>query len=86
MAYDATMGALLQLLVPDAMRGRVMGLYVFTFGFTPLGGFFAGAVASVLGAPIAIGLGGGIVVAYVLGHLKPTSRIRDAETPAKELA
>ena len=86
MAYDATMGALLQLLVPDAVRGRVMGLYVFTFGFTPLGGFFAGAVASVLGAPIAIGLGGGIVVAYVLGHLKPTSRIRDAETPAKELA
>ena len=86
MAYDATMGALLQLLVPDAVRGRVMGLYAFTFGFTPLGGFFAGAVAGVLGAPIAIGLGGGIVVAYVLGHLKPTSRIRDAETPAKELA
>ena len=86
MAYDATMGALLQLLVPDAVRGRIMGLYVFTFGFTPLGGFVAGAVAGVLGAPIAIGLGGGIVVAYVLGHLKPTSRIRDAETPANESA
>ena len=86
MAYDATMGALLQLLVPDAVRGRVMGLYVLTFGFTPLGGFFAGAVASILGAPIAIGLGGGIVVAYVLGHLKPTSRIREADTPAKEMA
>ena len=86
MAYDTTMGALLQLLVPDAMRGRVMGLYVFTFGFTPLGGFVAGAIASVAGAPFAIGLGGGIVLVYVLGHLKPTSRIRDTEALAKEPA
>ena len=83
MAYDAIMGALLQLLVPDAMRGRVMGLYVFTFGFTPLGGFVAGAIASVLGAPFAVGLGGGIVVAYIVGHLKPTSRIRDTEALTK---
>ena len=84
MAYDTTMGALLQLLVPDAVRGRVMGLYVLTFGFTPLGGFFAGAVASVLSAPIAVGLGGGVVVGYVLGRMRPMSRIREAEVPVGE--
>jgi MFS family permease len=83
MAYDTTMGALLQLLVPDAMRGRVMGLYVLTFGFTPLGGFLAGAIASLLGAPVAIGLGGGIVMAYVLGHVRSMSRIREGETAAE---
>ena len=86
MAYDTTMGALLQLLVPDEVRGRVMGLYVLTFGFTPLGGFVAGAVASLVGVPIAVGLGGGVVMGYVLGRVRPISRIREAETPAKELA
>ena len=62
MAYDTTMGALLQLSVLDAMRGRIMGMYVLTFGFPSVGGFVAGAIASVLGAPFAIGLGGGIGV------------------------
>ena len=81
MAYDTTMGALLQLLVPDAMRGRVMGLYVLTFGFTPLGGFLAGAIATFLGSAFAIGLGGGIVLTYILNHLRPKSRIREAEEP-----
>ncbi|MCZ6789313.1 MAG: MFS transporter [Chloroflexi bacterium] len=84
MAYDTTMGALLQLLVPDAVRGRVMGLYVLTFGFTPLGGFVAGAIASVVGAPIAVGLGGGVVVGYVIGRVRPMSRIREAEVPVGE--
>ena len=79
MAYDTTMGALLQLLVPDAVRGRVMGLYVLTFGFTPLGGFVAGAVATVLSVPIAIGLGGGVVVGYVVGRVRPMSRILPPE-------
>ena len=36
-SYDAAMGALLQLLSIDRMRGRVLGLYSLTFGFTPLG-------------------------------------------------
>ena len=84
MAYDTTMGALLQLLVPDAVRGRVMGLYVLTFGFTPLGGFFAGAVASFVGAPIAVGLGGGVVVGYVVGRVRPMSRIRTTERSFRE--
>ncbi len=84
MAYDTTMGALLQLLVPDEVRGRVMGLYVLTFGFTPLGGSVAGAVASLVGAPIAVGLGGGVVIGYVLGRVRPMSRIREAEVPVGE--
>ena len=74
----------LQLLVPDAVRGRVMGLYVLTFGFTPLGGFFAGVVASVLSVPIAIGLGGGVVVGYVVGRVRPMSRILPTEMSLRE--
>ncbi|MBI4336576.1 MAG: MFS transporter [Chloroflexi bacterium] len=70
MAYDVTLGTVFQLLVSDDVRGRVMGIYGLTFGFTPLGGLLAGAVASVAGAPVAIGLGGVVVVGYLLTTLK----------------
>ncbi|MBI4233528.1 MAG: MFS transporter [Chloroflexi bacterium] len=71
--YDTALGTLLQSIVPDRMRGRTMGLYVFTFGFTPLGGFQAGAIAGFLGAPIAIAVGGALVVANAL-RLLPLAR------------
>jgi MFS family permease len=75
MSYDATMGALLQLLSTDEVRGRVLGLYGLTFGFTPLGGFIAGAIASVFTTPLAVGLGGVAIITYVLsvhGFLRRT--------------
>ena len=81
MAYDATMSALLQLLSPDAMRGRIMGLYGLTFGFTPVGGFFAGIVATALSAPFALGLGGTVVLAYVAGFVRPRGRFQQAAEP-----
>ncbi len=65
MAYDVTMGTMLQLLSGDEMRGRVLGIYGLTFGFTPVGGFLIGSVATVLTAPIAVSLGGILVVLYV---------------------
>jgi MFS family permease len=53
--------------VPDALRGRVMALYVTVFaGSTPIGGFFAGSVAEVWGAPAGFVAGAGIS-ALVLG-------------------
>jgi MFS family permease len=62
MAYDATMASSLQISVSSEMRGRIMGLYGLTFGFTPVGGFISGLVASALSVSFAIGLGGGIIV------------------------
>lgn len=75
MAYDPTMATVLQVLSTDAMRGRMMGLYALTFGFTPLGGFAAGIVATVLSAPIAIGLSGGVILAYVIPMFGRITRI-----------
>ena len=65
--YDAAINTLIQTLSADNMRGRVLGLYGMTWGFTPAGGFVAGSVASVIGAPIAVGLGGVIILAYTIG-------------------
>ena len=76
MAYDVAMGTTLQLISDDQMRGRVMGLYGLTFGFTPVGGFLAGAVASVLTVSIALGGAGFIILAYVAVVAKSIVRIR----------
>jgi MFS family permease len=47
--------ALVQTLVPDAMRGRVMGVYTLTFfGFMPIGALWVGAIAEQVGAPAAV--------------------------------
>jgi MFS family permease len=49
---------LVQTLVPDALRGRVMGVYAFIFfGLFPLGGLWAGTLAEHIGEPTTIILG-----------------------------
>jgi MFS family permease len=45
---------ILQLKVPDHLRGRVMGFHGITYSLMPLGGLFAGWIASLTSAPIAI--------------------------------
>lgn len=79
MSYDATMGTMLQLLTTDAVRGRVLGLYGLTFGFTPLGGFIEGIIASIYSAPLAVGLGGAVIMGYMIGMRRFLGRrIREA--------
>ncbi|MCH7714486.1 MAG: MFS transporter, partial [Chloroflexi bacterium] len=59
----------LQMMVPDQMRGRVMGFYGMTYNIRPLGGMLTGAMASVsfIGVPIAIAIGGVAVAAFAFG-------------------
>ena len=64
-AYDTTMGAMLQLISVDDMRGRVLGLYGLTFGFTPVGGFLSGIIATIISAPFAIGMGGVVILVSI---------------------
>lgn len=53
-----TINATVQANVGDALRGRVMSLYVTVFaGSAPLGGLFAGAVAEAWGSPAAFLVG-----------------------------
>src|SRR3989442_4379705 len=55
---NALTNTLLQTLVPDQLRGRVMGFYSFVFvGLAPLGAFQAGVFAERFGAPLAVGAG-----------------------------
>ena len=73
-----TINATVQANVTDALRGRVMSLYVTVFmGSAPLGGLFAGAVAEAWGSQIAFLVGAGIsmvVLAIVALGLKFAAR------------
>jgi MFS family permease len=49
---------LIQAMVPDELRGRVMALYSMMFmGMAPLGALFGGALADRIGAPLAVAIG-----------------------------
>ncbi|MGH7529793.1 MAG: MFS transporter [Gemmatimonadales bacterium] len=64
---NALTNTLIQTLVPDELRGRVMGFYSFMFvGMAPLGAFQAGVVADRIGTPTAIALGGIVSALAVL--------------------
>ncbi|MQG50805.1 MAG: MFS transporter [SAR202 cluster bacterium] len=65
MSYDASMGSLLQLLCTNEIRGRVLGIYGLTFGFTTLGGFFLGAISSLFSPAMALGISGISIVTTI---------------------
>ncbi|MGQ4809831.1 Enterobactin exporter EntS [Candidatus Entotheonellaceae bacterium PAL068K] len=56
----------LQQLVPDQLRGRVMGLYGVTWSLAPLGMSQAGLIAQYLGAPVAVAAGAVVLVGVVV--------------------
>jgi MFS family permease len=63
----ALANGILQSVVPDELRGRVMATYVFVYvGFTPIGSFIAGVVARFAGVQWAIFSGGVVMLAYSL--------------------
>ena len=66
--YATSIQSSLQMLVPDGMRGRVMGFYGMTHNITPLGGMLAGVLADLITAPFAIAVGGLVVAARVMGN------------------
>jgi MFS family permease len=49
--------SVLQLTVPDELRGRVMGIHTISFSLPPLGGLWIGATSEMLSGPLGQGLG-----------------------------
>jgi len=66
MFFLASTATILQMIVPDALRGRVLSLYMLDRGFMPLGALFAGTSAHFFGAPFTVTIMGAIVVALTL--------------------
>ena len=72
-AAETSMDTLLQTTVPDEMRGRVLSFRAFSIGASGLSGFYTGTVALLLGAPVAVAIGGGVVVLNGIRMMKGLS-------------
>jgi MFS family permease len=80
--YFSTSNTVLQTIVPDEMRGRVMGIWTLVFGgMMPLGSLQAGLMADFLGTPTTIAIGALICALAAIVTLEVV-RKRDARATA----
>ena len=78
--YTATTNTLIQLLVDDGFRGRVMGLHTVMFmGTSPIGSLVIGTVAERFGAPLGLAVAGAtpVVIAAWLALRVPQVALRE---------
>ena len=82
MVETASTNTILQTIVDEHMRGRVMSFYTMAFlGTAPLGSLIAGLAADRIGAPATILLGGIACVGGAIWFAMRLSRIRDVLRP-----
>jgi MFS family permease len=66
-AQNATANTLIQSVVPDQLRGRVMAVYMLMFfGTAPFGALQAGSIAQAFGPWAGVAVGAGITLAFAL--------------------
>ncbi len=98
MIQMASSNTLVQSMVPDQLRGRVMAVYSMMFmGMAPFGALLAGSVAHKIGAPWTVAMGGmiaivgGVIFSLRLPSLRPAARDliiaqqMEAGAPAQEM-
>jgi MFS family permease len=82
MLQMSSSNTLVQSMVPDELRGRVMAVYSMMFmGMAPLGALMAGSLAGILGAPVTVALGGAVCIAgsILFGLRLPKLRVEARE-------
>ena len=74
--YLAINNTLVQVATPDALQGRVMSIYMMTWGLLPLGSLPQGVLADWLGAPAVVAGAGvlGALIVVVMAVRSPTLR------------
>ena len=73
---------MLQTIVDDDKRGRVMSLYSMAFmGMVPLGSLLAGILAHFIGAPLVVILGGACCIAGSIAFVRRLSALRKLVHP-----
>ncbi len=83
MVQMASTNTLIQSMVPDRLRGRVMSVYsMMMMGMAPLGALLAGALSNRIGASLTVALGG---FCSVLGSIWFSSRLPRIRGEARRL-
>ncbi len=77
MVQTASTNTILQTIVDDDQRGRVMSFYSMAFmGMVPLGSLFAGTLAHLIGARATVIVGGGCCIAGALWFVRRLPELR----------
>jgi len=77
MLQMSSSNTLIQVMVPDVLRGRMMAVYSMMFmGMAPIGALLGGALADRLGAPLTVAIGGLASVAGALWFERQLPKIR----------
>ena len=83
MVQMSSSNTLIQAMVPDELRGRVMAAYTMMFmGMGPLGALAGGTVADRVGAPVAVIVGGAITIVAAAVF---SMRLPGLRGPAREM-
>jgi MFS family permease len=79
-SQNATANTLIQTVVPDKLRGRVMAVYMLMFfGTTPFASLQAGSIAQAFGPTAGVAVGAGITLAFALSVFIWMPALRRAE-------
>ncbi len=82
MLSAASTNTVLQTIVEDRMRARVVSIYMMSFlGVAPLGALFAGMLAERIGPPTTLALGGTFTLLAAFTYWMNLAKIRDAIRP-----
>jgi MFS family permease len=77
---NTTSNTLVQALVPDHLRGRVMSVYSLMFmGAMPIGSLLAGSLAQAYGTTATIVFGAGVTLAFAIFILLFQPQVRQLE-------
>ena len=77
--YMTTIHAIMQMNLPNELRGRVMGIHGLAWELMPIGGLISGAIAEFAGAPTAVAFGGIMVGGMAFAVAVAMPRIRRLE-------
>ena len=79
MVVFSTVTSLVQMIAPNEMRGRVMSIYMLAFrGGMPLGSLASGYLATLIGAPLVIGINGALLVVVAIYFLSRNHGVLEA--------
>ena len=78
MIVFSTVTSLVQMIAPNEMRGRVMSIYMLAFrGGMPIGSLVSGYLATLIGAPLVIGINGALLVVVAIYFLTRNHGVLD---------
>lgn len=81
----ASSNTIIQTLVEDAKRGRVMSIFTMSFlGMTPFGNLMAGSLAEKIGAPLTLAIGGSISLMTAFFFWRKLPELRRVVRPVLE--